>query len=378
MIKKELAELKKTMSITNYNIQKICGCYVTLENERVTLPTKRFSNLDEDEMHKYLALFKKSLSGIPEKNYYDLGFPAEEEAPGGCQDALMKLRASVLEDESILEAFYDNIAGTYITDKNYFILLAYGVYDVPSAKQVDGFSDDISTDVYTYLLCSICTVKQTKAHLMLDLGLGDLVDYPGDKAVENPQTAFLFPSFNDRCDDIHEVLYYTKSYSGVDDAFITDFFHCGLPISPVNANSSFAEAIENTFEKDCNVDTVLKINDELKERADEFDRVSDPDIDVLKLSKKEMVDILSDCGANNEQVEAFENEFEEKFGDDEVNVNNLIERKTICFKTDDVVIKLNADRTDLIEEVIEDGSRYLKIRVDNELVVNNIIAKRNV
>ena len=33
---------------------------------------------------------------------------------------------------------------------------------------------------------------------------------PGKRVVDHPSDGFLYPSFNDRSKDIHELLYYTK------------------------------------------------------------------------------------------------------------------------------------------------------------------------
>ena len=46
-------------------------------------------------------------------------------------------------------------------DCNYLILLVYDRYDVPYRAK-DGERQEDAAEVYSYLLCSICPVKQTK------------------------------------------------------------------------------------------------------------------------------------------------------------------------------------------------------------------------
>ena len=51
---------------------------------------------------------------------------------------------------------------SYDFGENYLILLIHAAYDIPG-KTNDGLDmDDASTDVYQYVLCSICPVKLTK------------------------------------------------------------------------------------------------------------------------------------------------------------------------------------------------------------------------
>ena len=82
-----------------------------------------FLSIPEEEMYKYLDIFRKSLSGSIGKNLLSMEFPLEQEMGDGTQKSLLALRDSELKDEVMLESFYDKIIETYDHPENYLILL---------------------------------------------------------------------------------------------------------------------------------------------------------------------------------------------------------------------------------------------------------------
>ena len=68
-----------------------------------------FLSLPEEEIFKYFELFRKTLSGTIGKNLLNMEFPLSAENAGGTQDFLLKLRASQLTNDALLDAFYDRI-----------------------------------------------------------------------------------------------------------------------------------------------------------------------------------------------------------------------------------------------------------------------------
>ena len=113
MNKKEISEIKKQFTPANCSIDRICGCYVDGDKNKKTEVKEAFLSLSEEEMFKYFDIFKKTLSGTLGKNLMTMEFPLEQEADGGTQEFLMRLRASRLTDDALLEAFYDKIIENY-------------------------------------------------------------------------------------------------------------------------------------------------------------------------------------------------------------------------------------------------------------------------
>ena len=158
MNKKEVLEIRKLFGKDNCRIERICGCYVDGHKEKKLEMKEAFLSLPDEEMFKYIDIFKKTLSGTIGKNLLNLEFPLDEEMPGGCQQALLALRNSELRDPEMLDAFYDKIISTYLYPENYLILLIHGSYDIPSRSSDNQEMFDASDYVYQFLLCSICAI----------------------------------------------------------------------------------------------------------------------------------------------------------------------------------------------------------------------------
>ena len=129
MNKKEVLEIRKQFTPANCAITRICGCYVDHEKNKQMETRDAFLSLPEEEAFKYFDIFKKTLSGGIGRNMLNMEFPLEQEMPGGTQEFLMKLKNSKLEDDMLLEEFYDKIIENYIYEGNYYIILIHAMYD---------------------------------------------------------------------------------------------------------------------------------------------------------------------------------------------------------------------------------------------------------
>ena len=79
MTKKEINEIKSLFdTISDCGILRLAGCYVNGEKEKVKTFNEPFYNLPDEEMYKYLEIFRKTLSGTPGKNLQDLSFEAPD------------------------------------------------------------------------------------------------------------------------------------------------------------------------------------------------------------------------------------------------------------------------------------------------------------
>ena len=131
MIKKEIAEIKRQFTPANCSISRICGCYVDGEKNKKAEFKEAFLSLPEEDMFKYFELLRKNLSGTLGKNLINLEFPLAAEEEGGPHEFLLKLRNSRLQDDALLDAFYDRIIENYDYIGNYLILLIHDAYDIP-------------------------------------------------------------------------------------------------------------------------------------------------------------------------------------------------------------------------------------------------------
>ena len=369
MTKQELSEIKKLLTPKNCSITRICGCYVDGEKNKKTELKQAFLALPEEEMFKYFEILRKTLSGTLGKNLLTLDFPLASEEEGGTQEFLLRLRDSKLKDDALLEEFYDRIIANYEYVGNYLILLIHDAYDVPG-KTSDGLEmEDASDEVYEYILTCICPVDLSKPGLSYDAAENTFRNRIRDWVVGLPDAGFLFPAFNDRCSDIHSTLYYTKDAEELKEGFVDQLLGCPLPLSAGSQKETFQTLIEETLEETCDIEIVKNIHDKLAEMAEEHKEEPTP----LALDKNEVKTILASSGVANEKLEQFDRRYDETAGErTSLLASNIINARTFEVKTPDVVIKVNPERTDLIETRNINGRDCLVIALDGSVMVNGI------
>lgn len=369
MNKKEILEIRKQFTPANCAITRICGCYVDHEKTKKMESKEAFLSLPEEEAFKYFDIFKKTLSGTVGKNMLNLEFPLDAEMPGGTQEFLLKLRDSKLEDDMLLEEFYDKVIATYDYAENYYIVLIHAMYDIPG-KSTDGMEMfDASDEVYEYLLMSICPVSLSKAGLSYNAEDNRIQDRIRDWIVDMPAKGFLFPAFNDRSTDLHSVLYYTKKSEDLQPELIDQLLGAKMPMSADTQKETFQMIIEDTLGEDGDYETVRNIHETLNDLIEEHKEEPEP----LSLDKTEMKKIFEQSGVDAEKMENFDRNFEENAGEKaSLLATNIAETRKFNIETPDVVIKVNPDRADLVETRIIDGRQCLVIPVDDHIEVNGI------
>ena len=299
----------------------------------------------------------------------NLEFPLDAEMPGGTQEFLMKLRDSKLEDDMLLEEFYDKVIATYDHAENYYIILIHAMYDIPG-KSSDGLEMfDASDEVYEYLLMSICPVSLSKAGLSYNAEDNRIQDRIRDWIVDMPSKGFLFPAFNDRSTDLHSVLYYTKKSEDLQPEMIDQLLGAKMPMSADTQKETFQMIIEDTLGEDGDYETVRNIHETLNDLIEEHKEEPEP----LALDKTEIKKIFEQSGVDAEKMESFDRNFEENAGEKaSLLATNIAETRKFNIETPDVVIKVNPDRADLVETRIIDGRQCLVIPVDDHIEVNGI------
>ena len=369
MNKKEILEIRKQFTPANCAITRICGCYVDHEKTKKMESKDAFLSLPEEEAFKYFDIFKKTLSGTVGKNMLNLEFPLDAEMPGGTQEFLLKLRDSKLEDDMLLEEFYDKVIATYDYAENYYIILIHAMYDIPG-KSSDGLEMfDASDEVYEYLLMSICPVSLSKAGLSYNAEDNRIQDRIRDWIVDMPANGFLFPAFNDRGTDLHSILYYTKKSEDLQPELISQLLGAGMPMSADTQKETFQMIIEDTLGEDGDYETVRNIHETLNDLIEEHKEEPEP----LALDKTEMKKIFEQSGVEPEKMESFDRNFEENAGEKaSLLAANIAETRKFNIETPDVIIKVNPDRADLVETRVIDGRQCLVIPVDDHIEVNGI------
>ena len=370
MDKKEVAEIKKRFTKTKCSFTRLCGCYVDAEKQKRLTLKEAFLSLPEEEMFKYIDIFRKTLSGSIGKTMLNMEFPMEQETKeDGTQRFLMKLLESKLTDDDLLNEFYDKIISVYNYPENYFIILTHDAYDIPKITS-DGVENfDASEYVYDYILCCICPVKLTKPGLCYNAETNHIQDRIRDWVVEAPQSGFLFPAFNDRNMDIHNLLYYSKKSDELDAVITEEVLGCQLPLPAKSQKETFNNILEESLGLDCDYEVVKTIHENLNQMLAETSEEPEP----LALAKEDMSHLLMKSGVEEKEIETFETRFDETVGEDQcLMAANISSPKKFEVATPDVKVTVNPQRTDLVETKIIDGVPYLMIEINDLVEVNGI------
>jgi hypothetical protein len=369
MIKQEISEIKKLYTPNNCSITRLCGCYVDGEKNKKALIKQAFLSLPEEDIFKYFEILRKSLSGTVGKNLLTLDFPLASEQEGGTQEALLALRDSKLKDDTLLEAFYDRIIESYDYVGNYLILLVHDMYDVPG-KTLDGLTmDDASDNVYEYILCCICPVNLSKPALSYHAEESMFSNRDRDWIVAAPECGFLFPAYHDRGSDLHSTLYYSKNAAELKESFVEALLGCPLPLTADDQKETFNLLVEEALGETCDIEKIKTIHETLNEMIEDHKEDATP----LLLHKNEVKNLLAKSGVDNEKLEEFDKHFEETAGEKtELLADNVVNARTFEVKTPDIVVKVNPERTDLVNTQTIDGKRCLVIELDGSVEVNGI------
>ena len=369
MNKKEVLEIRKQYKPESCSITRICGCYVNGNKEIVAQSKDAFLSLPDEEIFKYLTIFKQTLSGTIGKNLINMEFPMEQEMPGGTQEFLLQLRDSKLQNDMLLEGFYQKIIENYNYGENYYIILIHVAYDIPGRSTDGSEMFDASDEVYEYILCSICPVHLSKEGLCYNPETNHMENRIRDWLVEAPEKGFLFPAFNDRSTDIHSVLYSSRQAENLQPEFIENALGCTFPMSAGSQKNTFQSVVMNTLGEECEYDVIRNIHDNLNEIIEEAKQSPEPPI----LTKPELKRLLADSGVTEKRMETFDSNFDHIAGEKtEFLVPNIAETRKFSIETPDIVIKVNPERADLVETKTINGKQCLVIEMNDQVEVNGV------
>lgn len=323
MDKKAVLELKKRFRKDDATFSRVCGCYVDSNKQIVSRLNSQFLTLDDEEYYKYLEIAKKSLSGKIGNNLFNIDFPLDEEKTGGRQQMLMALRDSDLKNEDLLTSFYEHIIDTYDCAGHYLILLYLDNYDV-IAKTEDKAKLDESEEVYKYLICSICPVNLSKAALGYNESANQIKSRERDWVVGAPESAFLFPAFNDRSTDIHSALFYSKKSRDVHNEFVKDGLGCKSVMSSDEKRDSIQTTIANTIDDGSDIEsTIVSIYMDLQKQADD----NECELSSFRLSSDMIEESLKNNGLSDNTIKAVKNTLNEVCPDGEIWGSDVVDEK---------------------------------------------------
>jgi len=370
MTVKEIAELRRRLRADRHNITKVYGCYVSEKGEIIAELEESLALMPQDECEKYLAFFKKVLSGPQYKNLIEVTFKTKQVVDSEEHRLLMSLRDTELKDPDIRRKLYETIIPAVKMDSNYVILLAHEVYDVPFRAK-DGTDLEDGDHTFSYFLCAVCPVKMTKPVLRYVASEEAFHNRGTDFVVSPPELGFLFPAFDGRRTNIYNALYYTHALNEDHKEFVDALFRMEPPMPAAIQKETFQSVLGESLDDECSIGIVQAVQDDLRERMDVHKASGDPE--PLLISKDEVEDVLVSRGVSDEKVAAFRVQYDCAFGGEtDLSPQNLIHGKKVEVCTPDVIIKVNPERSDLIETRIINGTPYVLIRAEDQVEVNGV------
>ncbi len=371
MIDKEIGEIRRHLRRDRSNITHLYGCYVNDSKEIISQFSQSMGMMPENESDKYLALLRRVLSGTIGKNLIDISFKTSQVASSPEHRLLMDLSQEKLKNREQLETLFRKVIDSVVMDGNYLILIGCDSYDVPFKSRDDSFQKDRSDEVYTYLICAICPVKQTKANLHYVAEEKTFHDGAMNQLVNSPVLGFLFPAFDNRATNIYNALYYTRDTKDSQEAVAQALFQTAIPKPAAEQKKNFEALLTTALAEECSLDLVQSVHDLLCQRMEMHKEAKVPE--PLLISKEELKDLLSGCGVSENHLSKFSVDYDEAFGfEAELHPRNIIDNKHFELKTPDVVIKVDPARTDLIETRVIGGVKYIMICADENVEVNGV------
>lgn len=371
MIDKEVSELRRRFRADYNNISRIRGCYVSSNGEVIATFNESMGILGLEEQEKYLNLLKKAISGSMGKTLNDIEFSTSQVMDSPEHKLLMQLRSSSLTDDEAVNTLFETITKTLHMAENYLILLAYDCYDVPYRGKDGDRMEDSGDTTHSYIVCSICPVKESKPALRYQPTEGLFRNRNADWVVGAPELGFAFPAFDDRCTNIYGALYYVRSKDTNYEEFVDAIFQTEAPMPLTAQKENFRDVLIDALQEECSPKVVQTVHSSVRTmmQIHKESKVSEP----LQVSRRELGAVLQDCGVSDEKMSAFNVKYDLAFGDySNLPPQNLISPKELTYTAQDLVVKINPEREDLISTRVINGTKYLLINIDQGVELNGI------
>ncbi len=371
MNEKEIAEIRRRFRPDKNNISRIRGCYVNEQREIISEFDQSLALVPDEEAEKLLGLLRKTLSGTQGKNLADITFSTQQVVDSEEHQLLMALKTSALGQEDAVHTFFQKVIQSLTLEDSYLILLSYDTYDVPYRSADGQRQDDASSEVFSYVLCSICPLKMTKPALSYYVTDRQFHSCKTDWVISSPELGFLFPAFDDRSTNLYNALYYTRDPAAAYQPFVDSIFHTELPMPAQEQKEAFQTILEQTLSDACSYDVVQTVHEQLCDMIEEHKASKSEE--PLTISKETVKHMLTACGVSEPQVTAFGEQFDTEFGTDaNLSPRNLVDVKRFEVSTPNVTVHVAPGYSDLVQTRIIDGTRYILIRANEDVAVNGV------
>lgn len=362
---KEIGEIKRRCRRDRTNMTAVYGCYVRENGDIISDFRYPLTTMPENEAEKYMALFKKTLSGTHGRTLRDICFKTKQVADREERYALLfDLRKDGFDNESKRKALYERIIQSVHLASDYLILLGHDVYDVPFKCKDGDTMDDASDESFTYIQCAICPVKQTKPNLHYEYEDNAFKDGGMINAVNNPVIGFMFPAFDNRATNIYGALMYNKDTADSQADFVEAIFGTVTSMAPDAEKACFNDLLAARLDEECSLAVIQALHDTASDKVLLHKESKVPE--TLTVDRNDIEQMLASGGASPEKINEAGDAFDEAFGmEANVNLENIVDTKHFVVKTADAQIKMDISHANDLEIRTIGGINYLMIPVDD-------------
>ena len=299
MNEREVSEIKRRFRPDKSNIPTIYGCYVNESRQIVAKFSQSILLSGMDESEKLLRVMMKTLSGGLGTNLVDIEFSTKQVLESEKYQLLSALRDSKLSDEKLRDKFYERVIECTELESNYCILLACDVYDVFDRSK----GDSESSEIFPYIVCSICPVKNTPDTLTFRESDKLFHSLSSATVLTSPELGFMFPTFDDRRANIYHALYYTRSLMNNKPCFIDGIFGTVPPMPTVMQRATFNQCLKQSLKDECDLPLISSVHRAISELQEIHKESKNPE--PLLVSLHSVTEILEDCGIEQEGISEF-------------------------------------------------------------------------
>ena len=371
MNEREIGELRRRLRPDRSGITHVLGCYVNENREVVARFDQSLAMMTQEEGETLLGVLRRTLSGGVGRNLRDITFDTRQVLEGEEHKLLMELRSTALQDDALVAAFFERVIGSVDVEGNYLILLAHDVYDVPGRGGDGEAQEDGSTSVFSYLLCAVCPVKQTRPALSYYVRENEFHNREMDYLVSPPELGFLFPAFDGRAANLYNALCYTRDTARDHAAFIEAVFRKEPPMPAAVQRETFQGLLGGVLEEECSLEVVQAVQERLGGLAEEQKHIDREELPAL--SKRTVRRALEDCGVSPARVAAFDRSYDEALADStDLTPKNLVDARKLELTAGEVSVQLAAGRGELVQTRVINGVPYILIRAEEGVLVNGV------
>ena len=372
MNQKELGELRRRFRPNKNAISHVYGCYVGVTKEIIAEVDQSLALLNEDDVESCLALLRKSLSGGLGRNLIDVEFATRQVADSEEHRLLRSLRDSGLKDEAVRREFYQRVIQSVdMGEDNYLILLAHDTYDVPFRSRDGELQADASDQVFSYIVCAVCPMREGKAGLGYVPRENALHVRSAGQLAAPPELGFLFPAFDGRAANLYNVLYYARKPDFIHPEFIDGVFRTQPPLSAPEQREAFETALSDALGAQCSMELVQAVHEQLRERIELHKESRDPE--PLTVTAKQVGDMLRECGVEEERTQAFQDYCGQRLGEDAaMDPANLIDSRRFQIKAGEITITVKPEFSGQVETRVLSGRKYILIPAGEGVEVNGL------